>query len=59
MYQFQKSSIEKLLETSQRLHGSLVASPVWELIKTEPVIMDWMNSLSDIESQIKKSKEMK
>jgi hypothetical protein len=50
-------SLERLLETSQTLHGKLVTSPLWEMIKTEPVIVQWLGALGDVESQLKKKHE--
>lgn len=46
-------AINRLLETSQCLHTALVRSPMWEFVKTEPVILQWINALSQTESVLK------
>lgn len=48
-------ALNNLLESSQRLHGELVRSVVWNLIKDEPIIVQWMNSLREVESILKPS----
>jgi hypothetical protein len=53
MFQIKEDSMQRLMETSQHLHGSLVASPLWEMLKTEPVIANWIAALGEVESQIK------
>jgi hypothetical protein len=46
-------SLQRLMETSQVMHGKLVASPLWDLLKTDPEIMNWINSLSTVDSEMK------
>lgn len=54
MFQMQEQSITRLLETSQELHGKLIASPLWELLRTEPVIVNWISALNAVDAQLKK-----
>jgi hypothetical protein len=53
MFQIREDSMQRLMEASQQLHGALVSSPMWELLKNEPVIVSWINALSEVETQIK------
>lgn len=53
MFQIQEDSMHRLMKASQHLHGSLVSSPLWEMLKTEPVIVQWISALNEVESQIK------
>jgi hypothetical protein len=53
MLQIKEDSMQRLMEASQQLHGALVASPMWELLKDEPVIVSWINALGEVETQIK------
>lgn len=48
-----EDSMEHLMEASRQLHGQLVASPLWELLKTEPVIVQWITALNEVDLQIK------
>ena len=57
MFNLQEEPINRLMETSQHLHGQLVRSPLWEMLKTEPSIMNWIKALGDVESEIKKLSE--
>lgn len=49
--------VERMLEAAQALHGKLVSSPLWEMIKTEPVIVQWMNSLGELEKEVNLAKQ--
>jgi hypothetical protein len=55
MFQVAEDSLAKLMEASQQLHGKLVASPLWGMLKDEPLIVNWINALSEIDSQFKKA----
>lgn len=52
-YQIKDESIARLMENSQLLHGKLVASPLWEMLKTEPLIVSWIQSLDEVDRQMK------
>ena len=53
MFQIKEDSMQRLMEASNHLHGALVASPLWEMLRTEPVVANWINALGEVESQIK------
>ncbi len=53
MYNLTKTSIDSLLESSQKLHAALVSSVAWVVIKDDPVIVNWIFSLNDLETQVK------
>lgn len=52
-----KDAIQHLLECSQHLHGELVRSPLWELVKNEPVILHWMAALTQVEKLVNPQSE--
>jgi hypothetical protein len=53
MYQITPEAITRLSETSQQLFGKLQTSVFWPLVKDEPVIREFMDALSAIESQVR------
>ena len=56
MFQIKEDSMQRLMDASEQLHGSLVSSPIWEMLKDEPIIVSWINALSEVDSQIKQEK---
>lgn len=52
-YQIKEETLRQLQDVTIRLHGRLVASPLWVLIKDEQIIIEFINVLRDIESQCK------
>lgn len=55
MYQIQEDSIRRLQESSKKLHSFMVSSPVWNMIKNDPIIKDWIFALDEIDSQVGKN----
>jgi hypothetical protein len=53
MYQLTENAVSHLMDTSRDLHSNLAASPIWPMIKDEPIIVAWMNALREIEIEIK------
>jgi hypothetical protein len=59
MYQITEGSLDGFLEVAQRLHSKLSTSAFWPMIRDEPIIMEFINSVRELESQVKASKEVK
>ena len=52
MYQLDEDMIKRLIVASKKLQASMVASPMWVLLKTEPAIVEFVDSLAELEQQV-------
>jgi hypothetical protein len=59
MYSLTEQSVERLLQACKKLHDSLRESPLWELLKNEPVVVNFTGAFEDLDKEVNKTSEEK
>lgn len=49
--------ILRFLAASQELRKQLLSSPLWSMLQSEPVIMEWINALEEVEKEAERIKQ--
>lgn len=50
-YQIKKETMQRFSDVTERLYGLFQASPLWPLIKDEPIIKEFISVLGEIKIQ--------
>lgn len=54
MFHITEISAQRMVADSRKLLAALMASPVWPLIKSEQVIVDFTKALEEFEKEVPK-----
>jgi hypothetical protein len=57
MYQIRESTIDHLLELMQIVHTKASGSVYWPILRNEPLVLQVQSALSELESEVRKSRE--
>jgi hypothetical protein len=52
MYALTEQSVHRLLTSAKKIHGDLVASPMWELLKDEPAVVEFIAAIDEVDKQV-------
>lgn len=56
--QIKRETMMRFDDVTKRLYGLFAASPLWPLIKDEPIIKEFMGVLTDIETECKEGEKI-